>query len=175
MHGGVKMAKFFCDQMLGTLTKWLRFLGFDVSFASGDVSDEEIIKLSKREGRILLTRDKLLSKLALKEKVENIFLESTDLKSVIVQVIKSSGVKLNPDNYLSRCSICNSPVRKASEEEAKEANLKGKIPDRVLKNSNDFWYCEFCKKYYWLGSHWRNMLNDIKEIERMIQTGVSDT
>ena len=42
--------KFLCDQMLGTLAKWLRLLGFDTFYASSDISDDELLKLAKEAG-----------------------------------------------------------------------------------------------------------------------------
>ena len=50
--------KFLCDQMLGTLAKWLRIYGFDTFYANRDISDSELLDISKKENRILITRDK---------------------------------------------------------------------------------------------------------------------
>jgi len=52
--------KFLCDQMLGTLAKWLRIYGFDTFYANYKISDEELIKISKDEKRVLISRDKEL-------------------------------------------------------------------------------------------------------------------
>ena len=52
--------RFLCDHMLGTLAKWLRFLGYDTAYP-GPLGDNEMGTLATGEGRVLLTRDKELS------------------------------------------------------------------------------------------------------------------
>ena len=53
--------KCFCDHMLGTLAKWLRIYGFDTAYANSEMDDDDIIRISKKEKRILITRDKNLT------------------------------------------------------------------------------------------------------------------
>ncbi|RLE67896.1 MAG: hypothetical protein DRJ45_08755, partial [Thermoprotei archaeon] len=52
--------RFLCDQMLGTLAKWLRILGYDVYFANNLEDDEDILKRAEEEERVIITRDKYL-------------------------------------------------------------------------------------------------------------------
>src|SRR5207249_3943916 len=66
--------KFLCDHMLGTLAKWLRFLGNDVAYP-GPVDDNELIALAGREDRTLLTRDRELSE----RMAGSLFVASDDL------------------------------------------------------------------------------------------------
>ena len=49
--------RFIADVHLGRLAKYLRMCGFDTLFQQ-DYDDREIIELSAKEGRIILTRDK---------------------------------------------------------------------------------------------------------------------
>jgi uncharacterized protein with PIN domain len=37
--------KLLCDQMLGTLAKWLRIMGFDTFYANAETSDEDLLKI----------------------------------------------------------------------------------------------------------------------------------
>jgi len=53
--------KFILDVHLGKLSKYLRLLGFD-TFFKDFMDDNEIIEISLREKRIILTRDKNLLK-----------------------------------------------------------------------------------------------------------------
>src|SRR5947199_7957588 len=48
--------RFVADVMLGRLAKWLRIAGFDVLY-SNRFADDELVSLSLRERRILLSRD----------------------------------------------------------------------------------------------------------------------
>lgn len=142
--------KFLCDQMLGTLAKWLRILGFDVYFAERVESDDEIIEKARREGRIIITKDKFLIKNARRENLNVIKIESTDLDEQIKKV--TSIYPVDKDKILSRCSICNDVLRRIEKEKA-----KGKVPDRVYERQDEFWYCKNCGRIYWKGSHWNDM------------------
>ncbi len=52
--------RFAVDEMLGTLARWLRVMGYDAVYEK-DHNDDEIVDIAKREGRILLTRDRELA------------------------------------------------------------------------------------------------------------------
>ncbi|HEB37529.1 MAG TPA: hypothetical protein ENI14_02575, partial [Thermoplasmatales archaeon] len=52
--------KLLCDQMLGTLAKWLRLLGFDVYYVDDKTTDDRILDIAKREKRAIISRDKQL-------------------------------------------------------------------------------------------------------------------
>jgi uncharacterized protein with PIN domain len=52
--------RLLCDQMLGTLAKWLRLIGFDTFYATKEMDDSELLQIAKKEKRIILTRDKEL-------------------------------------------------------------------------------------------------------------------
>ena len=48
--------RFACDAMLGGLARWLRAAGYDASWRV-DISDPDLIRLSRDEGRTLLSSD----------------------------------------------------------------------------------------------------------------------
>ena len=48
--------RFVTDGMLGRFSRWLRLLGCDVEYYRDSV-DEELLKVAKAQGRVLLTRD----------------------------------------------------------------------------------------------------------------------
>ena len=48
--------KLICDEMLGSLSRWLRLAGLDVIY-SRDRTDAEIVLLAEEEGRLFITRD----------------------------------------------------------------------------------------------------------------------
>lgn len=54
--------KFFVDRMLGRLIAWLRIFGYDtksaLDFEPAPDEDTMLIDVAKREGRILLSRDR---------------------------------------------------------------------------------------------------------------------
>ncbi|KYK30164.1 hypothetical protein AYK20_04365 [Thermoplasmatales archaeon SG8-52-1] len=149
--------KFLCDQMLGTLAKWLRIYGFDTFYASSDIKDSELLKISKDENRILLTRDKELIYQARRENIKTFEIKSTDIDKELSNIL--SDIKIDKKMILSRCILCNSIV-----EEIKKENVKEKVPERVFNNNNKFWHCKKCNKIYWKGSHFEKMKEKINNL-----------
>ncbi|HEC89319.1 MAG TPA: hypothetical protein ENI44_01910, partial [Thermoplasmatales archaeon] len=144
--------KFLCDQMLGTLAKWLRLLGFDTFYASSDISDDELLRIAEKEKRILITRDKQLIHRAEKNGLRVTKIETFDLTMQIRKVLQENNVQFNENTILSRCSTCNAVLEKVSKEEVKDL-----VPERVFQQQDVFWRCPGCGKIYWLGSHYDNM------------------
>ena len=147
--------KFIADTMLGDLARWLRMLGFDTLY-SKDFRDDEIIKLAKKEGRIILTRDRLLHKKALKENIKSIWRSDSDTVSWLKRIKTEFNIKtltFNPE--ATRCPICNTPLIRVLKFE-----VKGNVPDEVLNKYDKFWKCLKCGKVYWIGTHWIT-INDI--------------
>jgi uncharacterized protein with PIN domain len=63
---------------------------------------------------------------------------------------------------MDRCSICNTPLRKPSDDEALEVMRREGIRED-LREKFELWYCERCKKLYWMGGHWKNMKKFLEE------------
>lgn len=143
--------------MLGTLAKWLRIYGFDTTYANSEIDDDEILKISKKENRILLTRDKNLTNRARRENIKTIKITSTEIDKQIKTAIEDR--KIDTAKILSRCIICNSIV-----EEIKKEAVKDKIPKRIFENISKYWFCPKCNKIYWKGSHYENMIEKIKNL-----------
>jgi hypothetical protein len=57
----IREIRFIADVSVGTLAKMLRSLGFDTVFKK-DFTDKEIVDLSLKEKRVILTRDKSILK-----------------------------------------------------------------------------------------------------------------
>ncbi len=72
--------KFIADCMLGRLAKWLRILGFDVLYFP-KAEDRDLLEISRREGRVLLTRDTGLIEKT--KKLKNRFFLASDDSSYI--------------------------------------------------------------------------------------------
>ena len=86
VHGSNK--KILCDQMLGTLAKWLRILGFDTFYPDYELSDIEILDIAKKEKRIIISRDKELIIRAKKNKIKNFEMKLTNLDSQLNLVLE---------------------------------------------------------------------------------------
>jgi uncharacterized protein with PIN domain len=155
--------KLLCDQMLGSLAKWLRLLGYDTLYP-GPLGDREIAAKAHDEGRVLLTRDKDLAM-----RVPGaIFVASDDLDEQLKVVIDSLHLILS--NPLSLCSLCNVSIIEVGRDE-----VRGAVPPKVLEIQNEFWKCPSCSRIYWRGSHWEDMLRRIKKLEGGLGSNADQT
>ncbi len=149
----LRETRFIVDVNLGKLAQKLRLLGFDTLFRN-DFDDDEIIEISLREKRIILTRDKgILKQNAV---THGYFLRSDDPKKQLKEVIERLQLhqKFRP---FSRCTACNSSL-----EQVEKSSLKNRITEDTLQYYNEFWQCTGCGKIYWQGSHFRHILDWIE-------------
>jgi len=149
---------FLCDHMLGTLAKWLRFLGYDTMYP-GPLDDGELKALAERETRVLLTRDKQLSGRV----SDSLYVDSDDLDAQFAQVVRA--FSLNSESAMSRCSVCNELIEWVPKERA-----KGRVPEGVYSRQREFWFCRKCGRFYWQGSHFDAMWAKFREIEAKAQS-----
>lgn len=149
--------RFICDRMLGKLARWLRIAGYDTLYI-GDLpvekEYEDDMLASNYEDRILLTKDKELYRKAKAAKKDVLLIKSNSIGEQLKEV-ESIGVIFRP--VMDRCSVCNEFLRKPSDEEKFEVFRKEGINNDISKEY-ELWYCEKCKKLYWKGSHWDNMI-----------------
>ena len=149
--------KFLCDQMLGTLAKWLRIYGFDTFFVNSEMDDAKLMEITKKENRILITRDRNLIQSARRENLKTIEIKTTDINEQISTVLDD--IKIDKTKVLSRCILCNTEV-----EEIKKEDIKAKVPKRVFDNNEKFWFCKKCNKIYWKGTHYEKMFEKINNL-----------
>jgi uncharacterized protein with PIN domain len=152
--------KVLCDQMLGSLARWLRLFGFDTFYANSEMEDEELLKIAKKEDRVIITRDKQLIARGKKEKLSVIEVNTTDLDEQLNLVLKN--VDIDQKAILSRCSVCNTIL-----DEVKKSEVKGKVPAKIFERNEKFWFCEKCDKFYWMGSHYDKIINKIDEVKKL--------
>lgn len=154
--------KFICDRMLGKLAIWLRISGYDTLYV-GDfkTEDEDDFLLKNHVDRILLTKDKNLF-LKSKKFGRNAYLINSNDVASQMRELKEIGVKFQI--VMDRCSVCNEVLRKPSEIEALRVIREQGFGDDILEKY-ELWYCEKCRKLYWMGSHWINMVRFLKKLE----------
>ena len=152
------MVRFLADEMLGTVAKWLRILGFDTEYAKG-MEDKDILREAKEEGRTILTRDRELRERAVKSGTDALYLESADLEKDMREIL--ARFPPEPGRFMTRCTLCNSELAEVDKED-----VKGRVPEGVYERQDRFWYCPNCDKYYWEGSHWEKMREFVRKVER---------
>lgn len=146
--------KFLCDEMLGTLAKWLRILGHDAVYAKNE-SDDAIARRAGEEHRIVLTRDKELAQRA----DDALYITHRKVEQQLEEVVKHFSLTIDEDSILSRCTICNIPVVPVAKEE-----VKSKVPEHIWTHHHTFHRCPRCGRVYWMGSHVEDM---VKRIQRL--------
>lgn len=144
--------RFLVDRMLGTLCRYLRLMGYDTLSANSLVpgnrkEDSDLVRISKSEGRYLLTRDRELS-----GRCENcgIFVPDTDVKEQVKQLIALGLIQ--PVLRPCRCTICNQRLRFATEKEIADCLYAPKERKHMI-----FRWCNNCQRLYWEGTHIRNL------------------
>lgn len=133
--------RFVADVMLGSLSKWLRILGFDTLYFR-DIDDNELIKTAKQQGRVLLTRDGGIA--GSRKAGTCVFIHSEDIAGQLKEVLTAFPFTLSG----SRCAGCNGELSPAG-----RGDVAGDVPDHVFLNFNSFFRCNNCGKVYWEGSH----------------------
>lgn len=135
--------RFSADEMLGSLARWLRIMGYDTIYHK-DQDDTEIVTQALEEGRYLLTRDR---ELALRAGKWGLYIEGDDIVGQLMQASKAFGLSL--DESSTRCTLCNGELETLSPEEVGD-----EVPEGALSDNDEFYRCSNCGKLYWKGSHW---------------------
>lgn len=143
---------FFVDAMLGNIAKKLRVMGFDCMY-DANIDDRELIRVAKRDNRIIISRDFDLVQKSSNFGIKSIFLENKGEFEQLSQIISKLNLKkieINGNN--ARCPKCNSKT-----EFIKKELVPNKLPSRVLDQNEEFWICKNCDKIFWEGSHIINL------------------
>ena len=147
--------RFTADRMLGKLAKKLRLLGIDTEYFRS-IDEESILEFCRKEGRILLTRDRGLYEKALKNGIDVFLLKSDDWKSQLRAIDDKFGIHSKP---YTRCSICNTLLVKVEKE-----FVKDKIPEYVYLTQDEFYECPKCRRIYWRGTHVEHMEKELRRV-----------
>jgi hypothetical protein len=151
--------RFITDRMLGTLSRYLRFMGYNTvsanGFAEGNAKEDTLLlNLATGENRILLTRD---TELAMRGKDQAVLVKSDEVMEQVQQLIDRGLIVRRL--MMTRCSLCNTVLREATVQEITGADYAPKDKDGLT-----FCWCEQCSKLYWNGSHGKHISERI-EIE----------
>jgi hypothetical protein len=149
--------KLICDHMLGSLAKWLRIFGFDTLYPDMTTDDDEVLDIAKAEKRLLISRDKELIIRGKKIKLDVLEIHMTDLDQQLAQVL--THIPIDSTQVLTRCTLCNTPLISVEKK-----TTKTYVPPKVFETRDQFWYCSVCKKYYWNGTHYENMIEKINKL-----------
>ena len=145
--------------MLGRLARWLRFLGFDTLYYP-DISDSRLIRISREQDRLILTRDTRLVKI--KAAKDYLLINANDSLSQLAEVIDS--LDLKDFRPFGRCVTCNGHLA----EIADKTEVEDSVPEYVFLSFNTFFRCDNCGKIYWEGTHPQKFREKLGSIIRRI-------
>lgn len=151
----LRQMRFVLDSHLGRLAVYLRMLGFDTLYRN-DYHDEELVRISLAERRVLLTSDRsLLMRGAV---THGYFVRQKNWREQLIDVLRRFDL-CDIVSPLTRCLVCNELL----ETVAKQA-VMDRVPARSRRSCNEFWQCSGCGQLYWNGSHHGHMLQFVEKV-----------
>lgn len=137
--------RLLCDEMLGSLARWLRLLGLDVAYRQG-VDDDALLAQALAEDCLLLTRDEALAARAPPGRA--LLVRALDTDAQLREVVPALPEPPSAAGVMSRCSLCNAAL-----EEVGRAAAEGRVPPSVWEAHERYWRCPSCSRLYWRGTH----------------------
>ncbi|MHC4953527.1 MAG: Mut7-C RNAse domain-containing protein [Planctomycetota bacterium] len=137
--------RFFCDDHLWRLARWLRAAGFDTAWERA-IGDRELVLRAREEDRTVLTLDRGV---AARRGADVCLLPSHDP----LEQLRFAREHFELDLFaraFSRCPMCNDTLAEAAPD-------KVVVPERVRSYCDRFWTCGGCGRTYWHGDHVRHM------------------
>jgi uncharacterized protein with PIN domain len=139
-----------CDEMLGSVARWLRAAGHDAVLATQGQPDAELLALCRAESRVLVTRDRRLAHRAAAD-IRTVLLGGDDPDEHALAIAQALDLDWTLAPF-SRCLLDNAVLRPANEAEM------ASIPDRSRALPGPFNACPVCGRVYWPGSHVKRMI-----------------
>jgi uncharacterized protein with PIN domain/sulfur carrier protein ThiS len=158
------ITRFVADGHLGSLSRNLRLLGFDVAY-DREAQDPQLLNIMTSENRALLTRDRHLLMHAV---VQNgYYPRSQDADEQTVEVVRRFDLCPSIDPF-SRCLRCNSPLQKIE-----KAQIIEKLEPLTKIYYEQFRRCTGCGQIYWAGSHFSKLRKRVERIRTQCSSNVT--
>jgi uncharacterized protein with PIN domain len=156
--------RFIADRMLGRLSRWLRLFGYDtLEIKKQENEDDLLLELAEKEDRILISRDALLIRKAIKKGLVAYDVQSPRIMEQLREI--QSQFKLSFEPRMDRCTLCNSLIRKIDPSGIGILKTKKYVYLERFQKETEFWICDNCGQVYWQGSHWENILERVNELQ----------
>jgi uncharacterized protein with PIN domain len=141
--------RFAADRMLSRLARWLRLMGADV-ICDPALSGAELLRIARKEGRPLLTRDKRL-----RTAPDVVYIEGHLFRDQIREVFQRH--PFDPRRFaFTRCSYCNHLLRQVPREAVARS-----VPPFVYAAHEKFALCDQCNRVHWDASHVERAMREI--------------
>lgn len=150
--------RFLADCNVGRLARWLRALGYDATYHAR-IEDAELVRQAAAEDRVLLTRDRDLTKRRVIQTglVRAILIRDDEVTKQLRQVFGELGLGL--EEALTRCIECNAELKPRI-----AARVAERVPPYVRQTQTNYSECPSCGRVYWAGTHWQRMREVLLEL-----------
>lgn len=142
--------RFFCDAMLGGLSRWLRASGYDAVFEYG-IDDGELVRRAMASQRMLLSCDGGIFERRVIVSGEMPAMQIPHQLSKFQQlefVIDRLGLVRRP----ARCMACGGELTSVPKH-----TVADEAPPLAFRRCQRFWRCGRCGKLLWRGTHWQKI------------------
>ncbi len=148
---------FFCDAMLGGLSRWLRAMGYDAAYEYG-IDDAELIARAQSDGRVILSSDGPLFErnVITNGQVQAVYIPQQLSK---LEQLKFIAGAMHLTRRPPRCMACGGELT-----EVPKHSVIGEAPPLAFRNCEQFWRCTGCDKLLWHGTHWQKITHRLDEI-----------
>ena len=150
----LRRTRFILDVHLGKLARDLRLLGLDSAYAS-NWDDETIIDRALAEQRIILTRDTGILKQG--RVTHGYWVRGHQPDAQLAEIVAAFDLRRQLQPF-SRCLECNGEIRPVERDD-----LAGRVGPEILARFDRFWRCPDCRRVYWQGSHYRRLLQRVRQ------------
>jgi uncharacterized protein with PIN domain len=146
---------------VGKLARWLRMMGYDSVFFSGD-DDSGMVKQALAEDRVILTRDTgIMKRRAISSgRVRAVLIESEEPEEQMQQLTNLFNLK-GQSKPFTLCLECNQTLETRSREE-----VAGRVPPYVYRTQKHYMECPECRRIYWRGTHWKAMTTKLEKLAK---------
>ncbi|MBW2204562.1 MAG: Mut7-C RNAse domain-containing protein, partial [Deltaproteobacteria bacterium] len=151
----LRQTRFIADINIRDIVKYMRALGLDVYY-DALLSPREIIRISKRENRTILTKSRKLLKF--RDVTHGIFIRPGTTVEQIRGIIDYLSLRELIEPF-SRCLQCNKPLIEVSKD-----RILDRIPPKTREFCDEYSYCKACNRIYWKGTHYMKIKKVIDEI-----------
>src|SRR5262249_46977498 len=135
----------------------LRAAGYD-TWWDGRIDDWDLIRLARREGRVLLSADTGIFRVGIVRDGEVPALQVPNGLSVAEQLAFVLGrLKLPPRP--PRCMACGGRLVAVPKEQVRD-----RVPPGSFARMAEFYECERCGRLFWPGTHWRRITAHLDEV-----------
>src|SRR5262249_26479474 len=121
------------------------------------IADPALVRLAQAEGRTVLSSDGDVFAFALVRDgvVPSVFVpRDLEVQAQLAHVLGELRLSLQEP----RCMACGGELAERTREE-----VAARVPPRSLASHDRFWECVRCKRVFWHGTHWQQIVERLRQ------------